>query len=115
VADARAAGAIAHDDIGYPQCRDLADAQSRLQHQLHHGIVAAGKAVRGSTRRAQQCMDLDIEQPDRLLVARGAHRPDIPRGVGGKGASAARPSAQTAQSIQPPIDGRRPAAIICWR
>ncbi len=110
MADAHGAGAVAHADVAHPQGSDLADTQAGLQHELRHGVVPRGQAVRGSTGGAQQGVHLGVGQASRLAVARGAHGPDIARGVGSQGAGPARPPAQPAQGVQPPVDRGRAEA-----
>src|SRR4051794_4238298 len=93
LADAHAAGAIVHGDVGNLQRGNLADTQPGLQHELHHGIVPRRQTMGGSTGGAQQGMDLNIGQTGRLAITGGTHGPDMARDVSVQRAGSAGPSA----------------------
>ena len=104
VADAHAAGAVVHGDVGNLQRGDFTDAQSGLKHELRDRVVPRREAMGGGAGRAKQRVDLDVGQAGRLAVAHRAHGPDVARGIGSQDAGPARPSAQPAQGVQPAID-----------
>ena len=108
MSDADAAGSIVHGDVGDPQGSDFADPQAGLEYQLHHRIVTRRQPVGGSAGGAQNGVNLDIGQANRLQITHSAHRPDPVRDVRRQGAGPARPSAQSAQRFQPAVNRGRP-------
>ena len=105
--DENRAGPLPQGDIGAAQRRDLADAQTGLQHELDQGVIAMCEAMGTRAGGAQQAMHLGRGHADRLAVAGQANRLNLASNVGGGGTTGFGPSQETADCFQATIDGGR--------
>lgn len=105
--DVNRTGPLPQGDIRASQRRDLADTQTRLQHELNEGVVAPGQAMGAFAGGAQQGMHLGGGQADRLAVARQAHGFDVAGDVGGDSAAGLGPTQEASDGFEASVDGGR--------
>ena len=97
-------GAQTHIPVG--QCRDFADPEARLEHQLDEGHIPWSQAMRGLGRSLDQRQDCTTRQRLRLLGGRLPHDPQMRRRIRGNPPVVMPPAKHEAEPLEAAVDGR---------